>query len=298
MKKLLAIILTALLAISFVACGEEEGTNNDDLENAVQEQLTLVANKKDTAACSVIYDVNEEGTYEITGLIHDGVSDLHIEISAETLATLDRDITGIADEAFKSCKNLVSISIPETVTYIGKAAFYDCDALKSIALPKSVSIVKTMAFQGCDALTIVSAKEGEITVKDDKVMSGLVTIEKYAFKDCTKLANVILPKTTLKTIDEGAFMNCKALPKVTIPTSVATIGSGAFGNCEKLTSLVALGNPKNIADPENADRDYLFSSNMNVTVTVTSNSTMEKYAKANGISYKVHNANDPYVEDF
>lgn len=296
MKKLLAILLVALLAFSFVACGDEE-TNNDDLENAVQPQLTLVANKEGSAACSVIYGVNEEGTYEITGLIHDGVSELHVEISTDALAALDREITGIADEAFKSCKNLASITIPDTVTYIGKAAFYDCDALKSIALPQSVSVVKTEAFKDCDALTIVSAKEGTIKADEVEKTIGLATIEEFAFESCDALNKVILPNTTLKTIGMGAFKDCKALPEIKIPTSVDTLGSLAFGNCEKLTSVIALGNPSSIAKLEGKG-DYLFTSNMNVTVTVTSNSTMHKYAMDNGINYVVQNAGDPYINDF
>lgn len=297
MKKLLAIILIALLVLSFAACGEEEETDNNDLENAVKEEMTLKANAENTASCFITYDVNEEGTYEITGINHDGVSPLHIKISAEELAKLDREITGIADEAFKSCKNLVSIEMPETITYIGKAAFYGCEKLTSIVIPKSVTLVKNNAFEKCVALTAVTAQEGEVEVNDEKVMSGLVTIEANAFKDCAALTAVSLPATTLKTISDGAFMNCKALTEFTVSTSVKTIGSGVFMNCEKLMKLIALGNPDKIADPENADRDYLFSSNMNVTMTVTEGSTLEAYAIANGINYLLDGADDPYYED-
>ena len=41
------------------------------------------------------------------------------------------NVTEVGYYAFKECKKLTSINIPNSVTSIGEDAFYDCDALKS-----------------------------------------------------------------------------------------------------------------------------------------------------------------------
>ena len=316
MKKLIAIVLVALLALSFVACGDDEENEDSDLENAIQEVMTLKANADGSADCSVIYDVNEDGTYEITGLIHDKVSPLHVKISAEDLALLDREITGIADGAFMSCQNLVSIEIPETITYIGVAAFYGCDNLTSVSLPKSVSVIKNNAFDGCSALTSFVAAEGETLINNETVVKGLETIEAYAFRNCTALATVSLPATTLKTIGDAAFKGCSSLTEITIPASVTAVGDGAFLKCEKLASVITMGTPE-----EKDLGEYIFGADMTVKLTITKGSAWEAYVEPASEPAPDNNnannapvvtnpdnnngdntankgpANDPYIED-
>ena len=42
--------------------------------------------------------------------------------------------------------------------------------------------------------------------------------------------------SNLTTIDRSAFMNCSALTKIVIPSSVVFIGAYAFNGCSSLTS--------------------------------------------------------------
>ena len=57
-------------------------------------------------------------------------------VYAETKGVLvfDGNVSQIGDNAFKDCKKLISITIPETVTSIGDKALYGCTALSSITI--------------------------------------------------------------------------------------------------------------------------------------------------------------------
>jgi hypothetical protein len=44
----------------------------------------------------------------------------------------------------------------------------------------------------------------------------------------------------LETIDHGAFMECYALKKITIPASVTFIGDNVFDNCQNLSVVTIL----------------------------------------------------------
>ena len=58
-------------------------------------------------------------------------------------------VTSIGDEAFKNCRGLTSITIPNSVTSIGDEAFIYCSGLTSITIPNSVTSIGDRAFYGC-----------------------------------------------------------------------------------------------------------------------------------------------------
>ncbi|MBO7143823.1 MAG: caspase family protein [Salinivirgaceae bacterium] len=57
-------------------------------------------------------------------------------------------VTSISDYAFRDCKELKSIVIPNTVTHIGWDAFINCSNLEC-GIPKSVNKIEVRAFSGC-----------------------------------------------------------------------------------------------------------------------------------------------------
>lgn len=59
---------------------------------------------------------------------------------------ISEGITYIGDTAFASCKNLVSVNLPNSLSRIGDAAFATCPLLEEIVLPNGVESVELLAF--------------------------------------------------------------------------------------------------------------------------------------------------------
>ncbi|MDR2917724.1 MAG: leucine-rich repeat protein [Tannerella sp.] len=67
--------------------------------------------------------------------------------------------------------------------------------------------------------------------------SEIITIGRYAFRDCKNLEKVeILSRVTI--IGDGAFANCSSLIDINIPVSVTKIGDRAFSGCSNLKMLI------------------------------------------------------------
>lgn len=69
------------------------------------------------------------------------------------------------------------------------------------------------------------------------VAQGISAIGDYAFSNCEKITDVVLP-STLTSIGVGAFSSCGALTTIELPASVTKIGEFAFRDCPCLTEIV------------------------------------------------------------
>lgn len=84
----------------------------------------------------------------------------------------------IANGLFRSCSNLTSVTIGDSVTVIGSSAFYGCGALKSVTIGNSVVSIGSSAFYGCTSLSSVT------------IGNQVISIGKDAFYECRSLGSV------------------------------------------------------------------------------------------------------------
>lgn len=138
--------------------------------------------------------------------------------------TIPESVKVIEDWAFAGCSNLTSVSIPNSVKTIGERAFVSCISLTSITIPESVTNIGIYAFSECTSLTNVS------------IPNSVTQIGREAFKDCTSLKTITIPNK-IKTIESGTFFGCTNLKIVTIPSSVLFIDMDAFHGCTSLKQV-------------------------------------------------------------
>ena len=158
-------------------------------------------------------------------------------------------VIGIGDYAFGHCKNLTSVTIPNSVTYIKYAVFLDCTSLTSITIPNSVTSIGRAAFAGCSDLNSIVIPDGVTSIgqlvfaecrglTSVTIPSSVTSIGELAFQNCVGLTSITIPNS-VKSIRECAFQNCIGLTSVVIPSSVTSIGRRAFTGCSGLTSVTS-----------------------------------------------------------
>ena len=155
----------------------------------------------------------------------------HLELS-DKLPDLGE---GAVECAFSNCKDLMSVTIPESVTSIGWYAFSSCSSLTSISVsennPNYCSVDGILYDKAkTTIIRIPKAILGNVTIPN-----GVTRIERYAFWGCDSLTSITIPDS-VTSIDDGAF-SCTSLTSITIPNSVTSIGSYVFQACTSLTSI-------------------------------------------------------------
>ena len=71
---------------------------------------------------------------------------------------MGNSVTTIGDQAFRECKSLTSVTIPDSATTIGTYAFLFCESLTTVTIGKGVTTIGDDAFRFCTNLTSVYCK--------------------------------------------------------------------------------------------------------------------------------------------
>ena len=147
-------------------------------------------------------------------------------------------------------QNIKSYVIPSSVTSIGDRAFSFCSSLKYISIPKSVICLNGNPFAEwngkLECLSPNFVFEDDILFNKDKsriisfrnqkiksyvIPSSVTSIGNSAFLDCRSLSEIVIP-SSVTSIGDRAFSGCDSLSEIVIPSSVTSIGDSAFYNCK------------------------------------------------------------------
>ena len=147
---------------------------------------------------------------------------------------LPEKLEEIGEGAFKKCK-VKSVDLPSMVKSVGKEAFAE-SSLRSVSLPASLQYLPERTFADSYYLNEVTFSK------------GLKEIGKEAFYCCLGLNSVDIPEGVTSVADKafawcgayktfGSSYSCSNFRKVTLPSTLSTIGASAFSNCQVLQSI-------------------------------------------------------------
>ena len=239
MKKLISLLLIAIMLIlsvsCFASCNKSNGNqsnsatssgvndkNNSQSQEDDKNQSDENQNSNTQSVSQGLAYQTRNGQITITGM---GICrDVEVVIPQEIESF---PVTKIASNAFENT-NIVSISIPETIIEIGADAFDGCSALKKVQITNvsawcEISFLETGHTPNsnpmCNGADLYL--NGKI-VREIVIPDGIKTIKQYAFHGCKSVVNIFIPDS-VETISMGAFSECTNIRSVELGDSVRNI---------------------------------------------------------------------------
>lgn len=155
--------------------------------------------------------------------------------------TLQNSTKWIGRNAFVGCTGTTAVTIPEGVKRISYAAFSGCTNLSSINIPSSVNFIEDCVFDNCNSLPI----ENNIRYADTYAVGVINNSIRTTIKDGTKwigdyfigpdeehpnIREINIPDSVIG-FGQFAFVKCRNLTTLRIPSGTTYIGSYAFWGC-------------------------------------------------------------------
>ena len=166
-------------------------------------------------------------------------------------------VVAMQEGAYRGCRDLTSLTLPDSMVRIYDGALNNCDNLTSLTISGGIIKIGTGVACDCSSLTRIKVdprnpvyhSSGNCIIEtESKTLvlgcknttipnDGSVTkIGINAFAGCDGLTSITIPDS-VTSIGEYAFSGCGGLTSITIPGSVTDIGNNAFRGCNGLTSI-------------------------------------------------------------
>lgn len=178
--------------------------------------------------------------------------------SLETV-TIGKGVTAIGYYAFMYCEGLTEINIPDNVTELEEGAFLGCSEISEVKIGADLKKIGKEAFAECSSITAFNvaetnpnfaAADGVLFSKDIKTLflcpqakkgeytvpSTVTTIQQYAFSECKKLTSVSMSDAVTE-IGQYAFYKCAALTAAKLSNSLTVLEKYIFNGCKALTKV-------------------------------------------------------------
>lgn len=288
MKRLLALILTALLLCASCALAE-------DYASLTVEELTAMRNAINAELAARTEAVKAEAVQAFTSADQFIYVDNGEEVMIRGYSGTEGDVvipseiaglpvTRIAESAFKENNTLRSVIIPDSVVEIGANAFYSCKSLQKVVLSKNVTEIKDNTF-AFSSLKQINLEHVSIFGGGAFMFSGLtgtvvlsaenMIINSQAFRYCHNVTDVKIYARTCEIKSSYAFTEMDALKTFFVSGGTQlTISGKIMSYCPSVEAFVAPA-----TTTVSYTKDDLFASCPNLVIYTPEESGLRAYAK-------------------
>lgn len=151
-----------------------------------------------------------------------------------------RDIEEIGNSAFETKRELISITMPDSIAKIGDYVFSNCTNLSQMNIPNSVRYIGTYFLHNAASHVRIDITDLEDFCKitaPELNGSGPFSYKGTLYLNGIEVEELIIPDN-ITTISAGLFNSCSSIKSVVIPNNVTSIGINSFSTCSRLSDVV------------------------------------------------------------
>ncbi len=161
--------------------------------------------------------------------------------------SMSNSVTDLGYYTFRNASNLESVRLSDNITSIGDECFIGCEKLSSVNIPSKTQYIREKVFEGCksfggelvipEGVTWIGADAFAETGITSVTIPGTVeNLQNRIFYNCDSLETAIIEEG-VTYIYGNIFCYCDNLKNVTLPTSLTRLGEGVFKECTGLETI-------------------------------------------------------------